>query len=260
MTEPYFNRTREGYAPTPEARGPWSPDMLHGRLLGGLAAIELEHAFGGPEWRATRLTVDMFRPAAMKPVQVEVTAIREGRRVRVADAVLTCDGHQVCRTTAVFLHASEEPPGNVWEPARATWPDPETLPVPDDDTGASENDGWLFRTVDGGFNSGKHSRVWTNETLSLVDDDELTPLARAAVSGDLACPIANSSDDGLYFINADYTMMISRYPVGGWVGLEVSERMSADGLSIASALLVDEQGPFATSGGTSLARPKLDLA
>jgi len=234
--------------------------MLHGRLLGGLAAIELEQAFGGQGWRATRLTVDMFRPAAMAPVTVEVAAVREGRRVRVVDAMITCEGHQVCRTTAVFLAESEEPPGQIWEPERSSWPDPESLPVPDDETGASENDGWLFRVVDGGFNSGQRSRVWTNETLPLVDDDELTPLARAAVSGDLACPIANSSDDGLYFINADYTMLIARYPVGGWVGLEVTERMSADGLSIASATFVDQQGPFATSGGTSLTRPKLDLS
>lgn len=233
--------------------------MLHGRLLGGLAAVELEEAFGGPGWRATRLTVDMFRPAAMEPVQVAVSSVRDGRRVRVADAVVTCDGHEVCRTTAVFLATSEEPPGTIWEPDRSVWPDPESLPPPDDDTGASENDGWLFRTVDGGFNSGLHTRVWTNETLPLVDDDELTPLARAAVSGDLACPIANSSDDGLYFINADYTMLLARYPVGGWVGLEVNERMSADGLSIASAIMVDEHGPFATSGGTSLTRPKLEF-
>lgn len=233
--------------------------MLHGRLLGGLAAVELEQAFGGPQWRATRLTVDMFRPAAMAPLQIEVASVRHGRRVRVADAMVTCDGHEVCRTTAVFLQASEEPPGIVWEPDRASWPDPESLPEPVDETGASENEGWLFRTVDGGFNSGQHTRVWTNETLPLIDDDELTPLARAAVSGDLACPIANSSDQGLYFINADYTMLIARYPVGGWVGLDVNERMSADGLSIASAVMVDEQGPFATSGGSSLARPKLKI-
>ena len=85
----------------------------------------------------------------------------------------------------------------------------------------------------------------------------MTPIVRAAVSGDIACPLANSSDQGLYYINADYTMLLARYPVGDWIGLEVERQLQADGISIASATLVDRLGSFATSGGTSLARPPL---
>ena len=35
------------------------------RLLGGLAARSLEAECGVPGWRVARLTVDLFRPAAM---------------------------------------------------------------------------------------------------------------------------------------------------------------------------------------------------
>ena len=83
---------------------------------------------------------------------------------------------------------------------------------------------------------------------------------RTALTGDIACPIANSSDDGLHYINADYTMLIGRYPVGEWIGLEVAQQIAADGISIGSATLVDRTGPFATSGGVSLARPPLTAA
>jgi hypothetical protein len=36
--------------PAPHARSPWSADMLHGRLLGGLAARALEAEHGDPEF------------------------------------------------------------------------------------------------------------------------------------------------------------------------------------------------------------------
>jgi hypothetical protein len=52
-------------------------------------------------------------------------------------------------------------------------------------------------------------------------------------------------------------MFVARYPEGDWIGIEVSQQLQADGLSIASATLVDCDGPFATSSGTSLTRPPL---
>lgn len=244
------------FLPHPNARAPWADDMLHGRLLGGLAARSLEQAFGGDGWRCARLTVDLFRPAGMAPVSIATTEVRMGRRVRVGDAAIVCDGHSVGRVTGLFLAESEEPPGRVWTPPDPEFPPPDTVTA-DAATGAAENEAWMFRVVRGGMGTGQQSAIWTNETAPLVDDEPLTPLVRSAVSGDIACPLANSSDAGLFYINADYTMLLGRYPVGDWIGLDVDQQLSADGISIASATLVDEQGPFATSGGTSLARPPL---
>ena len=45
--------------------------------------------------------------------------------------------------------------------------------------------------------------------------------------------------------------------IGEWVGLEVAQHIDADGISMGSATLVDRTGPFATSGGVSLARPPM---
>ena len=52
-------------------------------------------------------------------------------------------------------------------------------------------------------------------------------------------------------------MLLARYPVGDWIGIEVAQPLQADGISIASATVVDRDGPFATSSGTSLMRPAL---
>ncbi len=230
---------------------------MHGRLLGGLAARALGLEFGGEGWRAARLTVDLFRPAAMAPVQITTQVVRDGRKVRVADATATCDGHEVARVTGLFLSEGEEPPGDIWQPERSSWPDPETIASPDDPDSTGDVYGWLFRTVEGGMGTGERSRVWTNDTNPLLDDEPMSPLVRAAVSGDIACPLANASTDGVHYINADYTMFIARYPVGDWIGVEVAQQIDSTGISIASATMVDQNGPFATSSGSSISRPPL---
>lgn len=284
MNDGYFDRIVDGatvrFHPRPTAHGPWATNMLHGRLIGGLGAQAIEAEFGGPAWRVARLTVDLFRPSAMEPVTITIRPVRTGRRLQVVDAVLHCAGHDVARISAVLLPVGSEPPGRVWAPDPTPWPAPETLPdlqvdnAEDDDddntndTDRNDNDrnndtdgdgdgddgGWLFRLVAGGFGTGEQTRMWTNDTVPLVAGEPMTPLVRAAVTGDIACPLGNSGDQGLFFINADYTMLIGRYPVGEWIGLEVDHRIAADGIAIASATLVDRDGPFATSGGTSLAR------
>lgn len=244
--------------PSSHAHAPWGDDMLHGRLLGGLAARALEAEQGAAGWRAARLTVDLFRPAAMAPVEVDVRPVRTGRRIKVVDALMRCDGHEVARATAVFLAESEEPPGGIWRPRAEPWPDPESIDPPG--PGAADDECWWLRVVRGGFGTGEQTRVWTRETGRLVDDEPVSPFVRAALSGDLACPLANSSDRGLHYINADYTMLIGRYPTGEWIGLEVAQQIDADGISMGSATLVDRNGPFATSGGASLARPPMETA
>jgi hypothetical protein len=232
--------------------------MLHGRLLGGLAARALEAEHGAPGWRAARLTVDLFRPAAMELVEIDVRPIRTGRRITVSDAWIRCGGHDVGRATAVFLAESEAPPGRIWRPRHEPWPDPDSIGTTE--AGSPDHDGWWFRVVRGGFGTGEQTRIWTRETISLVDDEPVSPFVRAALSGDIACPLANSSDQGLHYINADYTMLIGRYPVGEWVGLDVAQQIDADGIAVGSATLVDRSGPFATSGGASLARPPIVTA
>jgi hypothetical protein len=258
VTDSYFHSVGSGVMPRPHAHAPWGDDMLHGRLLGALAARALEAEHGAPGWRAARLTVDLFRPAAMALVEIDVRPIRAGRRIKVTDAWMRCDGHDVGRATAVFLAESDQPPGRIWRPWHEPWPDPDSIET--SEAGSPDHAGWWFRVVRGGFGTGEQTRIWTRETTRLVDDEPVSPFVRAALSGDIACPLANSSDDGLHYINADYTMLIGRYPVGEWVGLEVAQQIDAAGISMGSATLVDRSGPFATSGGVSLARPPMVTA
>ena len=90
MPGSYFTSGPDGLHPQPHAHGPWSEEMLHGRLLGALAARAAEAVGAAEGFVGARLTVDLFKVAPMAPVQVDAAIVRQGRRIRVADARVRC--------------------------------------------------------------------------------------------------------------------------------------------------------------------------
>jgi len=253
----YFTAHDNGFMPAAHAAGPWSPDMLHGRFVGGLAAREIERGFIEDGWRVSRLTVDMFRPGGIEFVAVSTKLIRSGRRIKVVDASITAGDHTIGGVRAVILAEGDEPSGEVWHAPVWESPDPETLGgIPDADAEV-QSSAWEFRVHGGGIRSGDRSRVWTNDHGVLVDGEAMSPLVRAAVSADLASPLANGHDEGVSYINADYTLAMARYPVGEWIGHEATTHLANGGIALGATTMYDEVGPFATSTTTALANPGL---
>src|SRR5262249_61116800 len=80
--EPFFTRNGDGFVPTLEARGPWDPKSLHGRVVAGLLGQEIERRHGGPAHMPARRTGGMYRPPHPSPAAVATAAVRRGRRVR----------------------------------------------------------------------------------------------------------------------------------------------------------------------------------
>ena len=125
--EPFFTLSGEGLIPAPHARGPWAPDMLHGRLLGGLLAraIEADHASEGLTF--ARLTVDLFRSAPLTALKITTDRVRDGRRIRVVDASVSSGDGQVARASAVLLRRGDQPTGAAWPPPTGAVPTPPEL-------------------------------------------------------------------------------------------------------------------------------------
>jgi len=82
----FFEADGNRYHPTPRTRGPWDPQSLHGRVIAGLLAHQIEREHGEPAFQPARLTVDMFRVAPMKPMTVTTALVRDGNRIKVVDA------------------------------------------------------------------------------------------------------------------------------------------------------------------------------
>ena len=119
VTDPYFQSVGPGVLPLPHAhprRGATtcctagcSADWRPGRSKPSTAR----------RVRAARLTVDLFRPATMALVEIEVRPIRAGRRIRVTDALMRCDGHDVGHTTAVSSPRARNRPADLATSPRA---------------------------------------------------------------------------------------------------------------------------------------------
>src|ERR1700712_3467128 len=84
----FFVPDGDAFEPAPIARGPWG-QTISGNYIGGLPGDVLERDAGDPDFQPARLTVDLFRPAALAPVRVETSVVRQGRRLKLVDAIVT---------------------------------------------------------------------------------------------------------------------------------------------------------------------------
>lgn len=255
FTEPYFTVRGTEFVPAAHARSWWAAAMLHGRLLGGLLARAGEREHGAVGWQASRLTVDLFRNAPLAPVTVGTERVRDGRRIRVVDGTAVVGGQLVAKASLVLLRQAEQPAGRV--PATPAWdaPDPESLPAarsrfpPLAWRFTRDNDPARHWSAAGG------RRLWLRETCELVAGEPLSPLVRAALAADSASPLAHASDTGLEFINADYTLYLSRLPVGDTVGLESGGHTSELGIAVGHCTMHDRSGPIGYCMTAAVANP-----
>jgi hypothetical protein len=89
----------------------------------------------------------------------------------------------------------------------------------------------------------------------LVDGEELTPFTRAAMVGDMVSSLTHFGAAGLQFINADYTLTLSRLPEGPYLGLAALTHYSHDGVATGTATIVDQHGPIGSGVANALANP-----
>ena len=251
--ESFFTRDGERFQPTPSCRGPWNPKSLHGRVVIGLLGQEIERRHGGADYLPARLTVDMYRLPDFSPVEVQTRVVRDGKRIKVIDAEFLSGGVSMARATAQLLQRTENPPGKVWSRPGWTVPAPADIPPPQN-TRSGLGGMWVTRPIEGAMGTNGSRKIWISEARDLVEGVPLTPFTRVAVSADFTSPFANAGDDGLRFINTDVTVYLHRAPVTEWIGYEVLDHNSTDGIAIAECRIHDENGVIGTSSVTALAQ------
>lgn len=255
----FFVSDGDAFVPTSIARGPWG-QTISGNFVGGLLGYAAERAGGDPDFQPTRLTVDLFRPAALEPVRVDTTVARDGRRLRLVDAVMTQNDTVVARASALFLRRGEQPADEVWTtpvtmPALPAMPDP----VPDNLTMLV----WAYGKTDTpapelGLAAWQHAgpkHIWVRDIRPLVEGEPFTPFTRASMAGDMASSLTHYGTGGLSFINADYTLTLSRLPDGPYIGLSALTHYSHAGVATGTATVVDEHGAIGTAVATALSNP-----
>ena len=254
--EAFFSRDGAHYQPNPVSRGPWDPKSLHGRVIVGLLGHVIEKDYGDPAFIPARLTVDMYKLPGFDPVEVTTRLVREGGRIKVVDAEFISGGVSMGRATCQLLRRTENPEGNIWRPAGWSVPAPDAI-TPPEGRATALGGMWAMRPITGGMGEAGQKRTWMKEVRDLVEGEPLTPFTRVAVASDFTSPFANAGDQGLGYINSDVTVYLSRLPTTEWVGFEVINHQSSEGVAVGECFLYDEAGPIGSASCCALAQRRL---
>ncbi|SIR62695.1 acyl-CoA thioesterase domain-containing protein [Williamsia sterculiae] len=259
MTSPlaYFTRTDDGdLLPTRYARSRWGAGLLNGPAVVALVAHELERAAGDPELVPGRLTVDLFKAARQAPTTVRTRAIRAGRRIRTTFAEVIQGDTVVAQATLIQYRPSAPPPGTEWAP-QTTLDRP-----PSSESGIalpwlfSEPVGWTREIA--GHQDDTRKSMWATG-LPAIAGEPLTPFVRAASVSESTSLLTNLGTSGIGYINGDLTLALTRAPVGDWVGIRADTHLAADGLSVGTTTLYDQQGAIGTGLVTAISNAQAQI-
>ncbi|MBM7459045.1 acyl-CoA thioesterase domain-containing protein [Rhodococcus coprophilus] len=249
----FFTEADGVYTPTKYAASPWSDAMLNGPCVSGLVARELENAHAPEGFVPARFTLDLFAPVRNETITFTTTRVRDGNRIRVADANLIQDGKVSARATIVYLRRSAQPPGSVWTRDEHPAPPQEVLDSP------PATDTYSWYSSDGRWSRGRsehqnagRKRLWSRQ-LPVIVGEEQSPFVNIAMVGEGTSFVTNWGDEGVGYINADVTLALSRLPEGLEVGVEADNHIGTDGVAVGTAVLFDRLGPFGTGVVTALA-------
>ena len=242
------------FHPTEAALSRWGTDSLNGPAVVGLAARCLEHDYGDDEFLPARLTTDLFKAARRVPTEVRTRLVRDGRRIRGSECDVLQDGGVVARATMVQYRKSAPPPGQEWVGETSFTPptgiEGTAYAISSDDVGWSASGAQHQNT--------SRKRVY-HRTIEVVEGETVSPFVRTVVAAEATSLVTNLGTRGIGYINGDLTVALSRLPIGNYIGLQADSHWCTDGISVGTATLFDDEGPFGTGMVTAIANPAAQI-
>ncbi|PKK15760.1 thioesterase family protein [Thermomonospora sp. CIF 1] len=231
------------YEPTRATESPWSPDAQHGGPPTALLAHELDAA-AAPGMRLARISVDFLGPIPRRRLRIEVSTLRPGRQIALAEATMIVDDRPAVIARAWHIATGPTPPA-----AGAPFDPPPPLPEAQEDWHDPDLDGWGYgqaiewRHTHGLGETSGHAEVWTRVRIPLIAGEKPTGLARALIVADSANGISLALPMRQWLsIPPTMTATLGRLPEGEWVHMAARTRLSDDGLGVAHATMSDLTG------------------
>ncbi|HEV3282486.1 MAG TPA: thioesterase family protein [Acidimicrobiales bacterium] len=240
--------------PTDLARGPWSPDALHGGPVAALVALAAERHVGGRKagmqadgMQLSRITLELLRPVPMAPLAITSSMAKPGRKVQLIDLVVEAGGLEVAWARALRLRVAHgQPPLVPSEPEAVAPPPPDQCARPPamfDRYPAFHNQGVEMRFATGNGDVRGPATVWFRLLATVVAGEEPTAWQRAAAAADFGNGVSSELDFmTTSFVNADLTVSIHRPPAGEWVCLDARTRFGSPGIGAAESAIWDVDG------------------
>lgn len=259
----FFQSTGENtYLPTEATIGPWAADIQHGGPPCALLASALR-TFPGPDgFQVARMTIEFLGPVPVKPCEIRVTRIREGKRIELLRGEYLVNGTCCLAATAWRLQGDS----GVTTPLADDFQLPD-LPAPQElkpFPGVSYfpyGDALEWRFTRGGYDSLGPATVWTRPRIPLLAGHELSGLDSLVLMVDSANGISAELDIREWsFVPVDLTVGLYRQPQGEWIGMAARTVMGGAGIGQTSTVVFDSQGKVGQSLHTLFIRPKQETA
>ncbi|HLH28812.1 MAG TPA: thioesterase family protein [Acidimicrobiales bacterium] len=251
-----FVTAGDGFEPTELARGPWSPDALHGGPVAALVVRAVEGHAQADGLQVARLTLELLRPVPFAVLTARTRTMRDGRRVQLVDVSVEAEGRPVVTARLLRMRRlspdvavrsavlEDSPPAPPSEGILA----PPLLVAPGVGERAFHSHGVEMRFVGGRMAEPGPATVWIRLRVPVVAGEEPTPLQRVAAAADFGNGVSSELDFRSYlFINPDLSLHVHRPPVGEWVCLDARTRFGTPGIGTAEAALWDEEGRIGRS-------------
>jgi hypothetical protein len=252
MSEAFFHVDGDRFVPTALCQGPWDPNSAHGGPPSALLTRAIERHEPDDSLVIARVLLDLVRPVPLAPVRIETATSRPGRRVQLVDATMTAaDGTELVRARALRIRRVPDtvmPLAPPVDPPPFVGPEgPVTVVEEEGGPRAGIGLGVELRQVVGQFRVPGPATVWFRLRAPLVPDEEPSPLQRAMVAADFGNGISQVLGDAFVFINPDLVVHFEREPVGEWVALAATTRLTAGRSALASGTLYDTTGRIGQS-------------
>jgi hypothetical protein len=120
----------------------------------------------------------------------------------------------------------------------------------------SDDVGW---DPDGAVHQNTSRKRVYHRTIDVVAGEAASPFVRTVVASEATSLVTNLGTRGIGYINGDLTTALSRLPLGDYIGVQADSHWCADGISVGSATLFDDSGPFGTGMVTAIANPAAQI-
>ena len=253
MSDALFLRDRDHFVPSELARGPWSPDALHGGPVAALLAGLAESLPQPGPMHPARMTLELLRPVPLAPLRGAARVLRPGRKLMLAEATPARR-----RARGGARHAAAAAPrgaaaaggarGRRRGGAAGARGRPAHASVWDAGLIAYHRDAVEHRVVRGSWGMPGPCTDWIRLRVPVVAGETPSPLQRVAAAADFGNGISAALPFGAWrFINADLTIHLQRLPRGEWVCLDAVTWPEGAGVGLAESELFDEAGRLGRS-------------
>lgn len=249
------------FVPTVATRGPWSPDAQHGGPVAALLCREAERVESAVPLAVVRMTLELFKPVPLTPLQVESRLRRPGRRVQLVELGLFAGDVEVAAARVLRVRSEPVPvEGAVPLPGRA--PDEAAPPAPvTDSTPAYTDDRWPWldtlgmdvRFVVGSLDRPGPATAWFRMRMPLVAGEEPSPAQRTLIAADSGSGVGAGLDFARYrFVNPELTVHLARQATGEWIAVDAGTVLSEQGTGVTTSRLWDASGVVGTASAALL--------